>query len=287
MSIIIFLPQRLQVQNGLSPLQAGIAMLALLLLSATGSALGGVLSAHSKVNGMSWFVLVGGISLQMIGVGLLTTLPESGGPVPRQQYAFQALLGLGFGITISGQAIAARLEVDQRDISEFMSIKSDCANVPRANDLGVIMSAVTQLRVLGGLIGITIGQAIISTRLAAQVGPVLGPERLAQIRQSIAAIKHFPPELANIVKRSYGQSFLLLFRVMVGFAAVALIACLAAWKPDFDNVQNAEERRAKGLQQEMAASQSQTKSGEGINLPTLVHGHQSRGHEHDGPHRQQ
>ncbi|OAQ57608.1 major facilitator superfamily transporter [Pochonia chlamydosporia 170] len=232
MATIIFLPQRLQLQNGLTPIRAGIDMLPLLLLSATGAAVCGMVAARSKIGGMAWYLLVGSLPLQMFGLGLMSTLPKSAGPVPAQQYVFQVFLGLGFGIALSSLAIVARLEVSKDDIS-------------------VVMGAITQVRVLGGLVGIAIGQAVISSRITSELGPVLGPDRLAAILQSITAIQMFPSDLANLVRESYGQSFSLQHKVMIGFAAAALLSCLAAWKHNFENMQELEKKR---VEREMQSS---------------------------------
>ena len=117
MMTLIFLPQRLQLQNGLSPVQAGIDMLALLLLSATGAALTGIVVSKHNI---SWYILAGSLMLQMIGLGLMSTLPATAGPVPSAQFGYQVILGLGFGFALSSLAVLARVEVDERDISKYM-----------------------------------------------------------------------------------------------------------------------------------------------------------------------
>ncbi|KAK6827659.1 major facilitator superfamily domain-containing protein [Apiospora arundinis] len=49
MMILIFLPQRFQLQNGLSPLDAGIRMLPLLVSSATGAAIAGIIAMRKNI----------------------------------------------------------------------------------------------------------------------------------------------------------------------------------------------------------------------------------------------
>lgn len=107
---------------------------------------------------------------------------------------------------------------------------------------GVVTSAITQVRVLGGLVGIAIGQSIISSRLSWQVGPVLGREKLGEILTSINRVKQLPAEEAALVRLSYGQANLTMYKAMLGFAVVALASCLAAWKPGFDSMLDAESR---------------------------------------------
>ncbi|XWX01492.1 hypothetical protein V2A60_009520 [Cordyceps javanica] len=259
MAILIFLPQRLQVQNGLSPMQAGVDMLALLLLTATGSGLGGVVSARVRIKGIAWYMMASAIPLQIVGLGLLTTLPDGASAVPSRQYGFQVLLGLGFGVGISSQTVAARLEVDH-------------------NDTSVIMSAITQVRVLGGLVGIAIGQSIISSQLNWQVGPVIGsPEKLAKMLTSIETIKQFPPELVELVRLSYGQANLTMYKAMIAFATAALVACLAAWKPNFQNLTDVEKKDLAEQEQEFRnESQCEVRSQEGTASPSEEHGYEKR-----------
>ena len=120
MMTLIFLPQRLQLQNGLSPVDAGVDMLALLLLSAFGSFLAGMLIS---IFGIGWHVLVASLFLQIIGLSLMTTLPVTSGPVPSAQFGYQVILGLGFGLALSSLAMTARVGMKEQDISQSTTLK--------------------------------------------------------------------------------------------------------------------------------------------------------------------
>lgn len=267
MMTIIFLPQRLQLQNGLSPVRAGINMLALLLLSATGAALSGILISKHNI---SWYLLAGSLGLQMIGLGLMSTLPATGGPVPSAQFGYQALLGLGFGLALSSLAILARVEVDERDISTYMRkaglVGNSCIDLASngmkefwltaSRYAGIVMGAITQVRVLGGVIGIAIGQVIISSRLTSELGPVLGPEKLAALLHSTAAIKTFSPEEAALAMECYGRAFNLQNKIMIGFAAAGVVACAGAWKRHFENGADLEKKRLEAKARKMASLQA-------------------------------
>lgn len=95
-------------------------MLALLLLSALGAGLGGAISSRRNV---SWYILVLALALQLIGLGLMSTLPASG-PVAARQYGYQAILGLGFGLSLSSLVILARVEVGPSDLGESDSARA-------------------------------------------------------------------------------------------------------------------------------------------------------------------
>ena len=112
MVTIINLPQRFQIVNGLSPVDAGIRMLPLLLVSALGAGIPGVIA--SKKN-LSWHILVLSNALQVLGLGLMSSLPSTEA-VPRDQYGFQAILGMGFGPGLSSLVIMTRVEVEDDDL---------------------------------------------------------------------------------------------------------------------------------------------------------------------------
>jgi hypothetical protein len=116
MMTIVFLPQRFQLQNGLSPVQAGLRMLALLTLSATGAGLGGIIASRRNI---SWYILSGSLALQIIGLGLMSSLGTEAGEVRPEQYGYQAILGLGFGLSLSSLVIVSRMEVEAEDVGEW------------------------------------------------------------------------------------------------------------------------------------------------------------------------
>ncbi|KAL9588224.1 MAG: hypothetical protein Q9203_002967 [Teloschistes exilis] len=112
MVTIIFLPQRFQIENDLSPVDAGVKMLALLLLSAFGAGLAGFICSKKNI---SWYLLVLSNVLQVIGLGLLSSIPSSETVLARQ-YGYQVILGLGFGLGLSSLVIVSRVEVDDADL---------------------------------------------------------------------------------------------------------------------------------------------------------------------------
>jgi hypothetical protein len=208
MMTIVFLPQRFQLQNGLPPVDAGIRMLALLTLSATGAGLGGIIASRRNI---SWYILAGSQSLQLIGLGLMSSLPTAAGEVRAEQYGYQVILGLGFGLTLSSLVIVARMEVE-------------------AKDVGVAFGSITQIRVLGGLIGIAVGQSLLNARLLADLKTVLPPDKLTALLRSTSAIAGFTSEEKAATAQSYGEAFNLQNKVMLGFGAAGLLASLGAWR---------------------------------------------------------
>ncbi|KAG8623588.1 hypothetical protein KVT40_008564 [Elsinoe batatas] len=86
MITIVFLPQRFQLQNNLSPSEAGIRMLALLLASAIGAGVSGLIVVKHNI---SWYLLFLAICLQIVGLALMSTLPVTSGTVTTAQYGYQ------------------------------------------------------------------------------------------------------------------------------------------------------------------------------------------------------
>ena len=120
MVTIVFLPQRFQIENGLSPIDAGIRMLALLVVSAIGAGLGGAIGG---VKNASWCILVISLGLQLIGLGLMSSLPVLS-DITTPQYGYQVILGLGFGLTLSSLAVVARMEIGVKDVGKRVSCQN-------------------------------------------------------------------------------------------------------------------------------------------------------------------
>lgn len=112
MVTIINLPQWFQIVNGLSPVDAGVRMLPLLLVSACGAGIAGAIASKKNV---SWHILVSSNALQVLGLGLMSSLPSTEA-VSKDQYGFQAILGMGFGLGLSSLIIVTRVEVDDDDL---------------------------------------------------------------------------------------------------------------------------------------------------------------------------
>lgn len=114
-SIVVYLPQRFQAVNNLSPVKSGINILPVLLISALGATASGLVL--SKWNICSYLIIAGN-ALQLIGLALQSSLPTTA-VIPAAAYGYQAILGLGLGTTLSASFILARIEVRREDIGTF------------------------------------------------------------------------------------------------------------------------------------------------------------------------
>lgn len=148
---MVNIPQRAQAVNGFSPAKAGLALLALLLSSPFATAVSGVLTSSFKVPPV-YLIIVGAV-LQVIGVGLTISLPTTGGPFPKQQYTFEVIMGLGFGLILATVLTLAQLVCNEKDIGMvFFQFNVIMLNPPP----GLVMGALTQVRVLGGTVSLAI-----------------------------------------------------------------------------------------------------------------------------------
>jgi len=113
---VIVISQRFQVVNDLSAFDAGWRLLALMLCSPLGSALSGYLVSKAKVPPFYLFLVAA--VLQIIGLALMGTLSVTSSAVPRAQYGYQVILGLGIGLTLSSLLIAAPTVIESKDTGE-------------------------------------------------------------------------------------------------------------------------------------------------------------------------
>ena len=95
--VVINLPLRLQIVNQKSPSEAGISMLPLLFASGLGSFTS---SFFLRQRNLTFPCLVFASGLVMLGCGLMTTLSDQVLIEPKC-YAYQAILALGVGMTMS------------------------------------------------------------------------------------------------------------------------------------------------------------------------------------------
>ncbi|PYH67690.1 putative MFS multidrug transporter [Aspergillus vadensis CBS 113365] len=216
MVLIVYLPERFEIQDGLSPVASGIRMLPLLLLSALGAGAGGVINSRKNI---SFYTLMVGLSLQLIGLGCMTTLPTTG-TIIDAQYGYQVLLGLGFGTTLTSLVVISRLEVD-------------------APDLAITMGAVTQVRVLGGTIGISIGQVLITHFVDRDLSDVLSTDEMAALKASVSSSRNFPASKQNAVSEVYGRAFNAQIKVVLYITAACWVLGLGTFKKNPVNFRDA------------------------------------------------
>ncbi|TVY16799.1 Efflux pump FUS6 [Lachnellula arida] len=184
-AIVVNIPQRAQALYGLSPLHSGLALLPLLLTSPLATATSGYLTSTRKVPPL--YPILGGAVLQVIGVGLICSLPVDATRIPAAQYGYEVLMGCGFGAGLSTLLTLARLVVEERH-------------------LPVVLGALTQVRVLGGTISLAICSTILNTHLNPQLS-TLTPAQSQAITANISAIHALSTAEQAGVKRAFAVGY--------------------------------------------------------------------------------
>lgn len=255
---MIFLPQRFQLENSLSPVQAGVRMLVVLVVSSIATGLAAYICIFKNI---MFPLIIIAIAFQVLGLGLMSSLPTTGDIVARQ-YGFQAILGFGFGVSMSVLPLIARMEVGHLDhckltkpMNEYLPPSSifqgshvlTCSNAPAVN-----MAAVSQIRTLGGVIGVAIGDVILSARVWSKLGGILDPQQVAALQVSTDNLLHFTPQEVSSTRQLFGAGYNFEIRVTMYITIACFLVSLGCYVRHPLEVQDLEvmEIRAKELVQE-------------------------------------
>lgn len=92
------------------------------------------------------------------------------------------------------------------------------------------MGATTQLRQLGGVIGLAATQAIRNGSYRSQLSGVLTGTEIASILLNPSNIATLSQDNAELTRSAYGESTNVQMKTIMGFAIVAFIASLFAWQ---------------------------------------------------------
>ncbi|KAJ3459547.1 hypothetical protein FSOLCH5_014008 [Fusarium solani] len=208
-SMIVNIPQRAQAVYGVSPVQGGLTLLPLLLTSPLATAFSGFMTGNAKVPPF-YLVLVASV-LQVIGIGLTCSLPTDSKSVPKEQYGYEVLMGIGFGLGLTTLLTFARVVVSQQNLS-------------------VMMGALTQIRVLGGTVSLAICATILNNQLAPKLDRVVTPEQAAAIYDSISAVNDLNSTQKAAVRQAFAEGYNLQNIFMTVMSALGLITSFFLWE---------------------------------------------------------
>ncbi|KAM4057535.1 hypothetical protein HRG_010739 [Hirsutella rhossiliensis] len=207
-AITFDLPQRFQNVDGLTAVDAGIRLLQF--------SLGGpVASMTTVIAGRLlipvFYILVLGSSLQLIGTGLLASIPSTT-DLERAQYGYQVIAPLGVGVTFGILMLGVLFTVEKRD-------------------LATATGAMIQIRVLGGAIGLAIGSNILNVYACSHLAPFLAPEKIRSIRRTSSSMSHLPADLQVVWARQvFAQGSRLQMVLGSVVTGVSLLATLLVWR---------------------------------------------------------
>ena len=201
--VIVNIPQRFQIEMGMSSTEAGIKLIPLLVFSAVGA--GGIGYIFTKVNITQW-CLIGSAGLQVLGLGLLSSLPFSE-HVQVVQYVYQAILGFGLGAFNTSVVSLARFEVEPREMS-------------------VTMSAITQARTMGGIVGLAVAQVVLFRKLLIDLAERLTEQETRGFLDKADMLQTLPADAQILVRHVYSQAFSKQTRTIMYFAMACFVVSL-------------------------------------------------------------
>lgn len=111
MLTIINIPLRAQIVNLYDAVKSGLLLLPLMGSTAVGSALGGAFSAKKN---RTFLTLNLASVFMLVGSGLLSDLPDTISPAPRQ-WGYEVVLGFGIGLNLSTMTFLTSLQVEFED----------------------------------------------------------------------------------------------------------------------------------------------------------------------------
>ncbi|KAE8380494.1 major facilitator superfamily domain-containing protein [Aspergillus bertholletiae] len=206
-STIIQLPQRIQQVNDKSPTISGVLLLPVLLPSAAFSALSGGL--YRKFPNVSPLLLTLGGCLQVVGVGLLSTLP-TGVSIPNRQYGYEVMTGVGFGLMLPSFMILARDWVSE---DEYVAER----------EIATAMGLVNTFRTLGGCVSIAVNNAIMNEDLP-KYASFLTPSQLDALETASLALLRLSPDEVLRIRVAYGEVYNQQFFVVAMLAIPSAVA---------------------------------------------------------------
>ncbi|KAF3192696.1 hypothetical protein TWF788_000301 [Orbilia oligospora] len=198
---IIVIPQRYQIVNGVSPIRSGVLLLPMLVVSPVMSLVPG-LALKTYWRYVPYGFAVGGL-LSVAGSAGLGVLGYSD-KIEAKTYGFLVLLGAGMGLVMPIGVMLVKFICDPKDEA-------------------VALGAQNMTRVLGGLVGLAIGTAILHQKVEHGLPGVLSPEQLHTLLKSPQVLATLQPDQLIAVRKVYAASYDLQFNMATGFAALGTV----------------------------------------------------------------
>ncbi|RAK99185.1 MFS general substrate transporter [Aspergillus ibericus CBS 121593] len=211
MTLILELPGRFQTLNNDSGLDAGIRILPLTLTIAFGSGLTGGLTARGRVP--PFMVFLAAAILQVLGVGLLYSVHPST-TLSARLYGYQVLSGLGIGLSLT---------------TAIMTMPS----VVGKHNLSVALGSITQLRILGGAIGVSTATNLLNNTVENHLRTELPPNILENILKDIAVAETLPAHTQTLIRTAFADGYHKQLLMVLGFCAAQLFALSLMWERPF------------------------------------------------------
>ncbi|TGO77538.1 hypothetical protein BELL_0102g00100 [Botrytis elliptica] len=207
-TLVIEIPQRVQNISNTSTLIAGVRVLPYTMSVAVGSAITGGLTAKGRIPPIC--VLITATILQILGTGLLYSIPVTA-HMPASFYGYEVLAGMGVGLGLTTLLSITPFIVEKRL-------------------LAVALGGVTQMRILGGAIGVAIATSLLSSNVISALADILPAETVNRLLQNISSVALLSPGDQIAVRTAFAQGYKKQLAMILGFCAAELLAIGLMWE---------------------------------------------------------
>ncbi|OJJ44002.1 hypothetical protein ASPZODRAFT_101838 [Penicilliopsis zonata CBS 506.65] len=205
MITLIQIPQRLQLVNQLTPLDAGVRILAYTAVQPLGTMLTTILANNFRIPFV--YILLLGASLQTIGMFLYSEITTSSHLWPGQ-YGYFVMTGLGMGT----------------------SIACLCMMVPqviRTEDQRPAIGTTLQLRTLGGALGVAIANSVFRRYIMSHASQSLDLKALFDVAKDIHDRVSSTQSSTTLV---FAEAYNMQMKVVGALSAAQILVALLAWR---------------------------------------------------------
>ncbi|KAL6233128.1 hypothetical protein BDW75DRAFT_252196 [Aspergillus navahoensis] len=207
-TLVLELPGRFQILNNTSALTSGIRILPLTLAIAVSSALAGGLTARGRVPPFIVFAIAA--ALQTVGLGLLYSVPVDS-PLSAGLYGYQTLIGAGAGMSLATAILTVPSLVGDKGMS-------------------AALGSVTQLRVLGGAVGLSVATNLLNNTVQDRLQGQVGPDVLHNIMKNVSSMAMLSESTQTLVKEAFASGYQRQLLMLLGFCAAEILTLGIMWE---------------------------------------------------------
>ncbi|KAH8199963.1 hypothetical protein TruAng_005844 [Truncatella angustata] len=204
----IELPQRFQLVNESSPLDAGVRLLAFAVATPVGIVVASVLTGRLRIPFV--YTLTFGACLQITGFTLISTVPTTVN-LWNGMYGFCVLAGMGAGVTAGTFYVLTPISCEKED-------------QPLAVGLAL------QARMLGGAVGIAVVNSVWVNYVRSHLASAMSTAEIDELLSSIGSLAQYPQDLQTFIRGVCGEAYNLQMRATLGFSAAQFLAIAALWR---------------------------------------------------------
>lgn len=224
MTVTVFqLPQRFQLLNGLSSVDAGIRLVPFGVAIPIGAMLGSKIAGAFKVPII--YMIVASSIIQVVGFALLSTLPVSR-EIPASAYGYQILAGVGCGSVYQSLYLLIPLVAGRLHHGELSTPSSLQCGISNCSAVG--MGAATQFRMMGGAVFLAVATSIFNDYVLPRLAELGILDTDARINEAGASAQMIEEnsEIREVFAEGYRRQMLVLCAV----SAAQVPAALLLWK---------------------------------------------------------